>query len=175
MRRSGFILREGTSNTILNAIVDGDLVSGALVSRPCSWSGPPAVLHPVWRSHAQAPSGDVQSGTGATLDRERSHRLSAELSLVLGTDRKKPCNLSPSPIFARHAPLQELRATRAIHRRGSLGTTQVQTPSVNRTAESFGISFCSLTRAALQRAARVVFLSPVIWQRDSDCSVSQAP
>jgi hypothetical protein len=120
VRRSGS-LREGTSNSAHNVTYRGDLVSGASVSRPCLGSGPrSAARHSLWRSHAKAPSGDVQSGTGATLDCERPHRITTQLSLVLGSNRTQPSGISSRALFACHAPLQELRASSEIHRRSRL-------------------------------------------------------
>ena len=110
-------MREGTSNSAHCATRLSALVSAALVSRPCSRFGQPsAALHSVRRFHAQAPSGDVQSGASASLDRERPHWVPTQLSLMLGTDRTKPFSLSPRPLLARHAPLPELRTPRAVYR-----------------------------------------------------------
>ena len=155
-------MREGTSNTVLTAMVHGDLVSGALVSRPCLWSGrPAAVLHSVWRSHAQAPSGDVQSGSGATLDRERSHGGSAQLPFVLGTDRTKPGERPASSLFARHSALQELRTPRALYRRGCLAVNQFAKPSSLRPGTSvLGIHVGSQRALLSHRVAHVVFSGP---------------
>jgi len=116
VRRSGY-LREGTTNTALYATRLGALLSAALVSRPCSRFGrSSAALYSVRRFHAQAPSGDVQSGASASLDRERPHWIPAQLPVMLGTDRTKPCSLSSRSVLARHAPLPNLRTARAVHR-----------------------------------------------------------
>jgi hypothetical protein len=110
-------LREGTTNTAHYATRLGALVSAALVSRPCSRFGrPSAALYSVRRFHAQAPSGDLQSGASASLDRQRPHWIPAQLSLLLGTDRTKPCSLSSRSVLACHAPLPNLRTARAVHR-----------------------------------------------------------
>lgn len=122
MRRSGS-LREGTSNSAHNVTYSGDLVSGTSVSRPCLGSGPrSAARHSLWRSHAKAPSGDVQSGTGATLDCERPHRITTQLSFLLGSNRTQPSGISSRALLACDAPLQELRASSAIHSRSRLAT-----------------------------------------------------
>jgi hypothetical protein len=117
VRRSGS-LREGTSNSAHDVTYSGDLVSGAYVSRLCLGSGPrSAARHSLWRSHAKAPSGDVQSGTGAALDCERPHRITTQLSIVLGSNRTQPISISASSLLACDAPLQELRPSREVHRR----------------------------------------------------------
>ncbi len=116
-------LREGTSNSATNATFCGDQVSGASVSRPCLGSGPrSAAQHSLWRSHAKATSGDVQSGTGSTLDCERPHRIATQLSLVLGSNRTQPSSFSSGALLACDAPLQELRAPGEIHRRSRLAS-----------------------------------------------------
>ena len=111
-------MREGTSNSAHNVTYSGDLVSGAYVSRLCLGSGPrSAARHSLWRSHAKAPSGDVQSGTGAALDCERPHRITTQLSIVLGSNRTQPISISASSLLACDAPLQELRPSREVYRR----------------------------------------------------------
>lgn len=123
-------MREGTSNTAHYATRFGALVSAALVSRPCSRFGrPSAALYSVRRFHAQAPSGDVQSGASASLDRERPHWIPAQLSLMLGTDRTKPCSLSSRSILACYASLPNLRTARAVHRGRGVKTSRVDTYS----------------------------------------------
>ncbi len=116
-------LRDGTSNSANDATFCGDQVSGTSVSRPCSGSGPrSAARHSLWRSHAKATSGDVQSGTGSTLDCERPHRIATQLSLVLGSNRTQPGTFSSGALLACNPPLQELRASREIHRRSRLAS-----------------------------------------------------
>ena len=122
-------LLEGTSTRACCAADRGTLVSGVLVSEPWWRSGAiSAALHPHWRSHAQATSGDVQSGPGSTPYRERPHRFSAQLPILFGPDRAKPRGLSASSLFACDASLQELRAAGAIHSRSRL-VSSFQTPS----------------------------------------------
>jgi hypothetical protein len=163
-------LREGTSNTAHYATSRGALVSGALVSRPCSWSGTPSIAqHSVRRSHAQAPSGDIQSGAGASLDRERPHWVSPQLPVVLGTDRAKPQRLSTRSLFACDPPLQELRTARAIYR----GRRVKDSNSGTYTREycnssSPPVSLLGRRARSSFGVARAVFPGCVIWQRDRE-------
>ena len=158
VRRSSY-LREGTSNTAHYATRLGALVSAALVSRPCSRFGrSSAALYSVRRFHAQAPSGDVQSGASASLDRERPHWIPAQLSLMLGTDRTKPCSLSSRSILACYASLPNLRTARAVHRGRRVKTSRVDTysqrvqqvgpasPFVRRARRSLGVARAVISR-----------------------------
>jgi hypothetical protein len=114
-------LLEGTLHQYFCATNCGQQVSGALVSRPWSWSGAvSSALHSIWRSHAQAPSGDVQPGTGSSLDSERSYWFAAQLPLMLRTHRARSGSVSPRSLLACDASLQELRSAGEVHRRSSL-------------------------------------------------------
>lgn len=129
------------------------VVSGALVSGPCSGSGPvSAAPHPYWRSHAQATSGDVQPGTGSSLDCERSHGLTAQLSLLFRSDRAESRGLSSHALLARDASLQELRSPRSLHRRSRL-TSLVSSP--------LGANSCSWRALLSSGSARFYF--PNAW------------
>jgi hypothetical protein len=117
-------LLEGTSRKACCAADRGTLVSGVLVSGPWWRSGPiSAALHPHWRSHAQATSGDVQSGPGSSSHRERPYWFTAQLPILFGPDRTKPRDLSASSILACDASMQELRAAGAIHSRSGLDSS----------------------------------------------------
>lgn len=139
-------LREGTSNSANDATFCGDQVSGASVSRPCLGSGPrSAARHSLWRSHAKATSGDVQSGTGSTLDCERPHRIATQLSLVLGSNRTQPRTFSSGALLACDAPLQELRTSGEIHRRSRLATQFALGPQPKfYSTEVYSLFACSL-------------------------------
>ena len=159
MRRSGS-LREGTSNSAHNVTYSGDLVSGAYVSRLCLGSGPrSAARHSLWRSHAKAPSGDVQSGTGAALDCERPHRITTQLSIVLRSNRTQPISISASALLACDAPLQELRASREIHRRSRLATRFRSTLALFQQQFTIVPSLVGSARSSI-RVARAVISAP---------------
>lgn len=155
-------LRDGSSISANNATFCGDLVSGASVSRPCSGSGPgSAARQSIWRSHAKAPSGDVQSGTGSTLDCERPHRVATQLPLVLRSNRTQPRGFSSRALLACHAPLQKLRATREIHRRSRIASQFYSIISKSSIQQQFG-PVSSLVRSARSslRVARAVISAP---------------
>lgn len=157
MRRSGS-LREGTSNSAHNVTYSGDLVSGASVSRPCLGTGPrSAARHSLWRSHAKAPSGDVQSGTGATLDCERPYRITTQLSFVLWSNRTQSRAISACALLACDAPLQELRTSGEIHRRSRLAVPTNSTLG-STSAQEKSSKVSSLVRSARSsmRVARAV-------------------
>jgi hypothetical protein len=86
------------------------------------------------RPHAQATSGDVQSGSGITPDRKRSKRRAAELSFVLRFDRAIPDACPPSAEISGDAPLHGLWKNCAVHR-GS-GLTGNLSADVSRSARS---------------------------------------
>ena len=141
-------LLEGTSRKACCAADRGTLVSGVLVSGPWWRSGPiSAALHPHWRSHAQATSGDVQSGPGSSSHRERSHWFTAQLPILFGPDRAKPRDLSASPLLACDAALQKLRAAGSLHSRSRL-VSSFQAP-----VRAFK---CVRDARSSSRAARVV-------------------
>ena len=72
------------------------------------------------RPHAQATSGDVQSGSGTTSDRERSKRRTAQLSFVLRLDRAISNACPPSAAITRDTPLHRVWTNRAVYRGGGL-------------------------------------------------------
>ena len=75
------------------------------------------------RPHAQATSGDVQSGSGTTLDRQRSKRRAAQLSFVFRLDRAISDACSPSAAIAGDTPLYGVWKNCAVHRGSGLTGT----------------------------------------------------
>ena len=88
-----------------------------------SWCGPVApASRPLKtrRPHAQATSGDVQSGSGTTSHRERPKRRAAQLSFVFRLDRAISDACSPSTEIAGNASLHGVRKNCTVHRWSSL-------------------------------------------------------
>jgi hypothetical protein len=73
------------------------------------------VSHQPGRSHAQTPSGDVQSSASIASDSQRPERRSSELSIVLGFHRTIARARAAAAALARHAALHVMRSGRALH------------------------------------------------------------
>lgn len=78
-------------------------------------------------AYAQAETGHVQSGAGASPDRERSNRIAAQLSVLFGPDRTYANRLPSSSALSGDPALSRVRSTGEVHRRrgviiGSLST-----------------------------------------------------
>lgn len=181
MRRFGSLLA-GTSYQYFCATNCGQQLSGALVSRPWSWSGAvSSALHSIWRSHAQAPSGDVQPGTGSSLNSERSNWFAAQLPIMLGTHRARSRSFPSCSLFACDASLQELRSASAVHRRSSLKksiTAPLGRPFSVRSARSSakGYARCFFPTASTGSAAgeRLISQPLISGKRNLLCHASMA-
>ena len=80
-------------------------------------------------AYAQAETGDVQSGAGAPPDCERSNRIAAQLSVLLGPDRTHSNRLPSSSALPSHAALSRMRSIGEVHRRrGVIVAGRTQSP-----------------------------------------------
>ncbi|CAA9333593.1 MAG: hypothetical protein AVDCRST_MAG40-2045, partial [uncultured Gemmatimonadaceae bacterium] len=69
---------------------------------------------------AQATSEHVQPGSGTASYRQRPQRYAAELPVMLGQHRARPCAHAAAAALARDPALHELRPLRPLHRRRRL-------------------------------------------------------
>jgi len=110
-----------------------------------SWCGPVAPASrpsKTRRPHAQATSGDVQSGSGTSSYRERSNRRTAQLSFVFRLDRAISDACSPSAEITGDASLHRLRKNCTVHRWSGL-------------TEDAGSKFSCSVRSRLWRRERL--------------------
>lgn len=70
----------------------------------------------LWRSHAQATSGDLQPGSGATPDRDRSHRIASQLPIVRFRRLRTRTESHPTAApFPRDTDVQFVRQNGALY------------------------------------------------------------
>jgi hypothetical protein len=82
--------------------------------------GESSASHQPRRSHAQAPSGDVQSSASLAPHCERSEWGCSELPVLLRFNRTVTRTLSAAASLPRHAAVHVLRTHRALYRWGGL-------------------------------------------------------
>ena len=76
--------------------------------------------------HAKAPSGDVQSSTGAAAHLARSHRIAIVVPVMLRSDHARSAADPAAASLARDAAVLKMRTRREIHRR--CGMTEPPSP-----------------------------------------------
>lgn len=90
-------------------------LDGYFPDSPCATSHASDTFLP-WRSHAQAPSGDLQSGSGAPSDRFRPHRFAPQLPVLrLWCVRTRAESHTASSSLTRDADVYLVRENGALY------------------------------------------------------------